>query len=91
MVATVVYGASATPGAGAAFQLLVSGNGGSTWTAYPLADPGPGGASVTTSVTVTGTIGTTSALGDMALCFEGSSGSGPPLTTSIDLVHVDVN
>lgn len=90
-VATVVYQANSTPGTGAAFQLLVSSNGGSTWTPYSLSSPGTGGSPATTSVTITNTIGTVSALQNMRLCFEGTSGSGPALTTSVDLVHVDVN
>ena len=91
VVATVVYGANATPGSGAAFQLLVSGNGGTSWTAYSLGNPGSGGASVTASVTITATIATTTALQGMDLCFQGTSGSGTALTTTVDLVHVDVN
>jgi hypothetical protein len=91
VVATVVYGANATPGTGAGFQLLVSANGGTSWTPYPLTNPGTGGASVTTSVTITSTVATTADLQNMQLCFQGTSGSGPSLTTSIDLVHVDVN
>ncbi|MHB8680544.1 MAG: hypothetical protein ACYDA2_00405 [Acidimicrobiales bacterium] len=91
VVATVVYQANATPGSGAGFALLVSGNGGSTWTSYALTSPGTGGAAVTSSPSIAGTITSTTTLQNMRLCLVGTSGSGTALTTSVDLLHVDVN
>ncbi len=90
-VATVTFSTTTTPSADAAFQLLVSADGGSTWAAYPLTKPSAAGTSTTTTVTITPTISTTTALQGMQLCFQGASGTGPRLTSSLDLVHVDIN
>ena len=89
--ATVVYQANAAPGTGSGFQLLASANSGSTWTAYSLTAPTSGGTPVTSTVSILATISTTAKLSTMELCFQGTSGTGPSLKTSIDLVHVDVN
>jgi hypothetical protein len=89
--ATVLLQASTTPGSGAGFALLVSGDGGSTWSSYALSSPGSGGAAAITSQSIVATVASTTALQGMELCLVGTSGSGPALTTSVDLVHVDVN
>lgn len=90
-IATVVLQADATPGTGAGFALLASNDGGSTWSSYALTSPGTGGAAATTSVNVLPTISSTTALQSLQLCLVGTSGSGAPITTSVDLVHLDVN
>ena len=91
VVATVVFQTDATPGTGAAFQLLVSANAGTSWTAYSLTAPGTGGAAAQTTQSIGATVSSTSQLQNLRLCFEGTSGSGTALTTSVNLVHVDVN
>jgi hypothetical protein len=90
-VATVMMRTGSVPSGGAAFQLLVSPDNGGSWTAYPLATPIAADTSTLTSVDITTTLGSTSALATTQLCLQGSSGSGPLLTSAVDLMHLDVN
>jgi hypothetical protein len=90
-IATVVWQVDVVPAGGAAFQLMVSPNNGSTWTAYPVTAPTAASTPTQTSRDVTAPIGSTAALSTTLLCLQASSGSGPALTTSVDLMHLDVN
>lgn len=90
-VATVMMRTGSVPSGGAAFQLLVSPNNGSSWTSYPLTTPTAADTSTLTSVDVTTTLGSTTALATTQLCLQGSSGTGPLLTSAVDLMHLDVN
>jgi hypothetical protein len=90
-VATVMMRTGSVPSADAGFRLLVSPDNGSSWTSYPLTTPNAANVSTLTSVDITTTLGSTSALATTQLCLAGSSGTGPLLTSAVDVLHLDVN
>jgi photosystem II stability/assembly factor-like uncharacterized protein len=91
VLARVVHRTTAIPGAGTRFLLLASADGGATWTNFDLAAPTAANADVTSSVAIT-PIGfaPTTRVQNLRLRYAVLPRGGP-VTTAIDLVHVDVN
>ena len=87
VVVTLVDWASQSPSSQTQADLLVSGDGGATWTPFPLAAPTI--ASTTQVVNVTSAIGSATAVAGLTLRYAVSTTSG--FTSTFDLVHVDVN
>jgi len=85
-LATLTYQA-ATSGSTMAARLLVSGDGGATYTAFALNTPTT--SLQTQTVDVHSVINTTATLTNMRLCFQATGSSPYPML--FDLVHVDVD
>ena len=91
VVARVVHRTTAVPGAGSRFLLLASADGGASWASFDLTAPTAANTDVTASVAIT-PIGftPTTRLPTLRLRYAVLPRGGP-ITTAIDLVHVDVN
>ena len=87
----VVHRTTTIPGAGSRFVLLASADSGTTWTSFDLTAPTAANTDVTSSVAIT-PIGFAPAtrLQNIRLRYAVIPRGGP-LTTGIDLVHIDVN
>jgi photosystem II stability/assembly factor-like uncharacterized protein len=86
-VVTLVSDASAAPGTGTTSYIEVSGNSGSTWTAYSLANETT--TMATQTVSVVSTINSATAVSGLELRYVVSNGSA--FKSTFDLVHVDIN
>ena len=80
-----------TTNAAAAMRLLVSGDGGTSWTAFSLPTPSAAATATDATVSVLSVIDTVDEAKAMTLCFEASAPSGSTFTTTHDLVHVDLH
>ena len=86
-VVTLVDGATATPVAGTTAALLISADGGSAWSSFPIATPST--ALTTQVVDVSSAIGSGAAVSGMMLRYVVTGGN--PFRSVFDLVHVDIN
>jgi hypothetical protein len=90
--ATLTYKPSTNATSGTGFWLLVSGDGGGSWTFYPLTAALLSSTTVTSSVDISATINTVSKVQNMRLRFYIESvPGGTGFKTIHDFVHVDVN
>jgi len=86
-VVTLVDDASATPAAGTATYIEVSANGGTTWTAFQIANGTT--ALATQTVSVVSVINSAAAVSGLELRYVVSGASA--FKSTFDLVHVDIN
>ena len=91
VVAQVVHRTTTVPGAGSRFLLFASADSGVTWTSFTLTAPTVANTDVTSTVALTSLGFTpTTRVQNMRLRYAVVPRGGP-LTTGIDLVHIDVN